>query len=218
MKYIQCFIFFSALVYIPLVFSVSVSEPEFRTAAHCDSIDGYNQSKQGNFGVEGGRVTIDNETLIINAKVFASQCQRLKNNRFQWKQVSPIGKMYYEHDYFDSTEKILKTRTITVEHKDNWLTVVNDSLLVVGKGNVSGNMQKGFFARVVVSLSDVASDEQLKGLRSGKTQSLHVSLFLKSLMRYIADGESTPYEESGGAGLYDIKFIVHNVNGKYTVE
>lgn len=212
------FLFLSILSFSSFSYSVSVSEPEYRTAAHCDTAEDYAISKQGTFGIKGGKVTINVDTLMIEAEISATQCTRLKNNRYQWKSISPLGKMSYEHEYFDRTNKKFKTRTVTVEHKDNWLTATNSSFHIVGTGNVSGTMKKGFFARVAVPLSKLATPEELEQLETGKTQKMNVSLFLKSFLRYISDGEPTPFEESSGAGLYDIAFTVKKINGKFTIE
>jgi hypothetical protein len=201
-----------------LAFSASISEPEFRTAAHCDTAEDYARSKQGTFRVELKKVTIKNEELIFLAQTVGSRCKRLANNRYQWETINPIGKMTYQHDYFDSDNETLKTRSITVEYKDTWLSVVNTAFTIVGKKNVAGTMKKGFFAQVTVPLADIATPEELILLRQGKSQNLSASLFLKSFMRYISDGKPTPYEESGGAGLYQVNFTIRSSHGRFIIE
>jgi hypothetical protein len=212
------FIFFILFfIYHQLAFSIGITEPEFRTAAHCDSIKDYEQSKQGALRIGMPILSIKNKNLTIKTQVIGSQCIKLKNNRYQWKTVNPYGKIQYQHHRLDSKKQTLQMDTITIERKKTWLSAINSTLTLVGKGDVSGTTSTGFYASITFPIAKLFDSSQLEALHSGKSQDIKVGLFLKSLIRYIIDGTPTAYEESNGLGLYDINFTVSEINGNITI-
>jgi hypothetical protein len=216
--HIKTFIFLVfSLIYNNFAFAIGVSEPDFRSAAHCDSAEDYALSKQGVLGIGQTTLSIQNKKLTIKTQVIASQCTKLKNNRYQWKVVKPYGKIQYQHARIDFKNKTQKIDAITIERKKVWLSAINSSLKLVGKADVSGTMKTGFHATISFPVNTLLDSSQLDALNSGKSQNIQVGFFLKSLSRYIVDKTPTVYEESSGLGLRNINFIVRKVKGNITI-
>ena len=208
MKYITPLFFILLFFFNTSTVAIEMSEPEFRTAIHCDSREDYEISKQGALNISATRLTLDKQQIVIDAKIGASQCQQIRDNQFQWKHVSPTGRIRYEHHYAASNTQEIHTKSIIIDRKKVWMSAISPTFQIIGQGDVSGTMEKGFFARIVLPLTSVANEDELTAIESGKTQSLRVGLFLKALISYVSDGVASPYEESGGAGLYYIDFMV----------
>ncbi|MFT5103382.1 MAG: hypothetical protein ACI9D5_001967 [Candidatus Endobugula sp.] len=203
--------------YHQLAFPIGITEPEFRSAAHCDSIKDYEQSKQGTLRIGMPVLSIKNTNLTIKTQVIGSQCTKLKDNRYQWKTVNPYGKIHYQHHRLDSKKQTLQMDTITIERKKTWLSAINRTLTLVGKGDVSGTTSTGFYASITFPIAKLFDSSQLEALHSGKSQDIKVGLFLKSLIRYIIDETPTAYEETNGLGLYDINFTLRKVKGNIVI-
>lgn len=199
--------------FVSSAFSMKVSEPESRASSSCNSPESYEVSKKGGFAIAAVSIRLHKEQLTVIAKIVSNQCEKIAKNRYRWKMVNPYDGFEFEHEYFDFTEKTFKTRRTTVENKKIWLVAINYHPKVVGTGTVAGSNADGLTATVVMPLSVVANPQQMSELQAGKKQSLRVSLFVKSIMRYISNGEATDYEESSGLGQYDVDFTVRKVNG-----
>lgn len=204
--FLQCFL-------VPSAFSLDVSQPEIRSAAHCDTKEDYEKSKRGTFGVTGLDLDVQGQSLIIIAKVAANRCKQLGEDSYKWERVDIHKGFEFVHEYFDFQEDRFKVRNTRMEYDKLWLTAINRVPERVGTGKVTGSKAKGYFARITVPLDKIATPAELAALDKGQQQSLRVSVFVKALMRYVSDVGTTPYEESSGLGLYDIDFKISKANG-----
>ncbi len=89
---------FLFLVLVPLTaVAATVSEPEFRTGAHCDNQQDYERAKQGTFAISGIGLAIEKQHLVVTSRVATFQCQQLKQGQYRWVSVKPTQDIHYSH-------------------------------------------------------------------------------------------------------------------------
>ena len=184
-------------------------------SVYCNSYKDYESTKVGAHRIAKPKVLLkDQKNLVINVTVDAAKCEKIGDNVYLWKRISPNDDIEYDHSYNDLDSGELVTRTVKAEYKKVWLEAINNTYKIVGSSKIRGSVKTGFSANIPIDISKVFTSEQLSLINKGESVKGRIQLSLKAIRRHVSNEIKTSYREIRNGGIYYVIINMRREKGK----